>query len=229
MDTTLVKMVKMRLEGDQNVDWTVTLQDGVVHNFCTIGQGSPEYEDGPLANERVHEHDRPLHDWLMKLNELATVLLERRWQDMDQYVHEMLFDFSNGVVRDIAQFRPGSIPTADWDKFELRAMYSFDTKTLDSVEHIEEISGMELCDDGLYIEANDCNFTPQSLANAAFKYRRDLCIAHLDKCHPEFVGKWDSFEGGVDSWWGFGSVMMHELGHQFLWKASADRTVLIVQ
>ena len=44
---------------------------------------------------------------------------------------------------------------------------------------------------------------------------RKVLLDFLDNLFPDNKNRWDKYEGGIEDWWGFGSVFGYELGLVF--------------
>lgn len=94
LDLSAVVKAHVRLEGESNRDWTLTLKDGATHKYYSI-EGSAQYEGD---DERVHEHDQELSDYLDKLSILQPTI---RGRDPSQMVMEYDVEVMKGLLTNV--------------------------------------------------------------------------------------------------------------------------------
>jgi len=61
----------------------------------------------------------------------------------------------------------------------------------------------------------------EAMEMAYAKYKPEI-VAFIESKVPDLAGELETFEGGIDSWYGFGSVMLYELGIRVNIQISAD-------
>lgn len=62
--------------------------------------------------------------------------------------------------------------------------------------------------------------TPQAYMDYLLSKHRATIVDWLDKACGE--RDWNEYEGGIDSWWGLGSVFGYELGLEWVMKVPAS-------
>ena len=67
--------------------------------------------------------------------------------------------------------------------------------------------------------------TDQLLKNILKEYRKEV-LAFLTTLFDE---DWNTYEGGIDSWWGLGSVFLYELGLSCTVKYSSNGITITIE
>ena len=117
-----IKSAHIRYEGDQNVDWILTLRNGEKLEVQSIGQGSPEFNDNGVTRA-VHHVNKELEDWLMtSLN----ITMSDYFNDEEECI-DFDMDMDSGTITGVEVQKPKPDGDYDYDFSWKNHTFQFDT------------------------------------------------------------------------------------------------------
>ena len=212
LNLELVNKVMVRLEGDVNRNWTLILKDGKELKYYSI-EGSPQSE---MDDSRVYDYDPKLADFLDKC---SFELKPDNWGPSDDSIVEYTIDFERQLIYDYSDEPNGP-------QCGVGGLFPFNRVTMQRNEHSSSLNfkKLDLSDPKVMVLRMQGEGADEMMS-FLFEFFRADCIKYLE-ANGHTDTDWNDYEGGIDEWWGFGSVFLYELGMRVKWEASDEGTVL---
>lgn len=118
-----------------------------------------------------------------------------------------------------------------WDSVEDLQGYLREEQHLFHFGGVFSLERLEVRDGKLIALVDHSTDLSQGLPELLLQYYPDKVMQFLDHVGGKFQEPidWNTYEGGVKSWWGVGSVSMWELGLSFTTKLSSEGVQLTIE